>query len=290
MRMFMIATLVAAGLASAASAQLTAFGVTNDGRLISFDPANPSTLLNNVQVANLLPNEVMVGIDARPASASGELVIMTSLNRLLSLATTGVATPIGSGFTPALATLQGGFDFNPTVDRLRVISTDTTNRRLNPVTGASVATDTAMTFADGQGTPFVVGAAYNSFQFGTGAAVGSVRQFVVDSRRGVLGETGSQAGGNASFNGGVITVVGPLGVAISDNTGFDIFGPTQSAFLSSLGDNNQASFYTVDLTTGAATLVGTIGTFGVVDITVVPTPGAGALLGFGLVAAIRRRR
>jgi hypothetical protein len=42
-----------------------------------------------------------------------------------------------------------GFDFNPTVDRIRVQSDADQNLRLNPATGALAATDTTLSFAVG---------------------------------------------------------------------------------------------------------------------------------------------
>jgi hypothetical protein len=40
-----------------------------------------------------------------------------------------------------------GFDFNPTVDRIRVVSNTGQNLRLHPVTGVVASTDTPLTFA-----------------------------------------------------------------------------------------------------------------------------------------------
>ncbi len=286
----LVSVLAVAGLASAASAQLTAYGITFDNRLVSFDTSTPGTVTGNVAIAGLDLGETVLGIDARPATVTGALVIVTSSNRLMSLGFDGTATVIGAGFAPALSTSAFGIDFNPTVDRIRVINSDGVNRRLHPGTGAGVAVDTAITFSD-SGVPNIVGAAYNAFQFGFNAPVGSVRQFVVDATRNILGETGSQAGGNASFNGGVVTPVGDLGIILTADTGFDIFGPTQSAFLSSFNVGGNTGFYSVNLTTGAATLIGSVGEgLGVRDITVIPTPGAGALLGLAALASLRRRR
>ena len=62
---------------------------------------------------------------------------------------------------------------------------------------------------------------------------------------------------SSSFNAGVVTPVGSgLGIDLSDQAGFDVFGPTQTAFLSSLNPlNNQTSFYSLDLSTGADELM-----------------------------------
>jgi hypothetical protein len=287
-------TLIGIALVSAAattaSAQLTAFGVTGANRLVSFDAAAPGSILTDVAITGLDSGETILGIDARPASATAELVIATSNNRLFSLAPSGVATLIGTGFTPGFATRALGFDFNPTVDRLRVVHSNAENRRLNPVTGGAVLPlDTALTYNDGSGlTPRAVGTAYNSFEFGSGAAVGTIRQYIIDSARDVLGEVGSMAGGNASFNGGVVTPVGSLGIDLADDAGFDIFGPNKAAFISSL-NGATATFYALNLSTGQASSLGTVGA-AITDFTVVPAPGSLALLGLGGMLAARRRR
>lgn len=292
MNRFAVASLAVAGLAAAASAQLTAFGVTFDNRLVSFDTSAPGTILGNFAITGLDSGESVLGIDARPASVTGALVIMTSANRLMSLGFDGTATAIGAGFSPALATSTLGMDFNPTVDRIRVVHSDGSNRRLNPVTGGNAALDAALSYNDGSGlTPRAVGTAYNAFQFGFNAPVGSVRQFIIDSARDILGEVGSQAGGNASFNGGVVTPVGGLGFDLTDDAGFDIFGPTQTAFISSFTVGANTGFYSLNLATGSATLIGAVGEgLGVRDFTVIPAPGAAALLGLAGLAGLRRRR
>ncbi|MGD9689800.1 MAG: DUF4394 domain-containing protein [Phycisphaerales bacterium] len=288
-RSLSLALLATGVLAGSASAQLTAWGVTNDGRLVSFDTSAPGVLLSDVAISGLNTSELVRGIDARPASVTGDLVIVTSENRLMSLGFDGTATAIGTGFTPAAATTNVGFDFNPTVDRIRFVGTDGFNRRLNPVNGANAALDTALTYTDGPAIPRAVGTAYNSFQFGVGAPVGSIRQYIIDSERDVLGEVGSQAGGNASFNGGIVTPrANLLGFDLTDDAGFDVFGPTQMAFVSNLS-GGVATFYSLSLGSGIATSIGTVGA-AITDFTVIPTPGAASLLGLGAIAAFRRRR
>ncbi|MBS0196011.1 MAG: DUF4394 domain-containing protein [Planctomycetes bacterium] len=270
-------------------AALTVYGVTRDNRLVSFSSATPGSIDSNVAITGLANGESVLGIDARPSTIDAQLVAVTSANRLVSISPAGVATGIGAGFSPALESTTLGIDFNPTVDRVRVVHASGANRRLNPVNGANAALDTALTYNDGSGlTPRAVGTAYNSFTFGQTAPLGSVRQYIIDSARDILGEVGSQAGGNASFNGGVVTPVGPLGFDLSDDAGFDVFGPTQQAFISSRNANG-AAFYSLNLATGAASSLGSVGA-DIIDFTVVPAPGVTALLGIAALAAGRQRR
>lgn len=62
--------------------------------------------------------------------------------------TTGAATAVGAA-PITLATNLGkiGFDFNPTVDRIRVTGSNNANYRLHPVTGVIAATDMNLAFA-----------------------------------------------------------------------------------------------------------------------------------------------
>lgn len=281
----------AAAIGGVASAQLVAYGVTNDNRIVSFDTTAPGTLLTNNAISGLNPGEAIRGFDFRPLTR--QFMIVTSDSRVLTVDAGGTALSVGPAFTPALDPLAGSFgvDFNPTVDRIRVVDANGGNRRLNPLTGGAVATDTSLTYNDGSGLiPRAVGVAYTNSQFGVMVPAGSTRQFIIDSARDMLGETGSMVGGNPSFNGGIVSPVGSLGLDLGDSAGFDIYGPTGEAFISDT-TGLLSKFYTLNLSTGATVLVGEIGTgLYLTDIAVIPAPGAGALLALGGVAAARRRR
>jgi hypothetical protein len=291
MKNTVIAIVAVAGLTSVAAAQ-TGFGITRDNRIVSFDAAAPGTILSNAAVSGLGEGERVLGIDARPASLTGQLIILTSASRLLSVDAAGNTAALGPAFAPALNAAEYSIDFNPTVDRIRTVGGvgGTENFRLNPVNGSRVAGDTALTFSGG-GAPNAVGTAYRFWNFGFNAPMGSVRQYIIDSNQDglFLGEVGSQAGGNLSFNGGIVTTIGALGVIPSDNlVGFDIFGPTDTGFVSATGTAGTV-LYTLDFATGAATSIGAIGA-NVIDVTFIPAPGSVALLGLGGLLAARRRR
>lgn len=280
---------LAGGLAvSGVASGQTVYGITRDNRLVSFNPATPGTLTVDVPITGLTAGETAIGIDVRPLTS--EIFIFGSGNRMYSVSTGGVATAVGTGFT-ALATTTSSFDFNPTVDRVRVVDAAGNNRRLNPATGGDAASDTALTYGTG-GTPRAVGVAYTNAQFGANVAAGTVRELFLDSTLNTLGEIGSLVGGNTSFNGGVSTTIGALGFDLFDDAGFDIYGPTGIAYVSNLGSTGAASFYTVNLGTGAASLVGQIGSGNrlVTDIAVLPAPGVAGLAGLGMLAMARRRR
>ncbi|MDX2115632.1 MAG: DUF4394 domain-containing protein [Planctomycetota bacterium] len=274
------------GVAHAASAA-TVVGLTTTNRLVTFDHLAPGVLFTDVPVSGLGQGESLVGIDLRPQT--GEVVGVSSSAIYSINPTTGVASRIGTGFSPALDAFEHGIDFNPTVDRIRAVNAGSGNRRLNPVTGGAVLpVDTAMTYAAG-GSVRAVGAAYTNSVFG--APVGSTRQFVIDSNLDILGEVGSQAGGNPSFNGGVVTPIGPLGVNTGDLVGFDIFGPTGVALISTTPDTGATSaLRLLNLMNGSTQFLGDIAGGTIRDITIVPAPAAAMLLAPAAAGLFRRRR
>lgn len=245
--------------------------LTSGNRLLSFDSATPGTITKTLAVAGLAAGENLLGIDYRPAT--GILFALGSTSRLYSInADTGVATPVGSAGAFTLNGTRFGFDFNPTVDRLRVVSNNDQNIRLNPFDGSLTAIDTALTYAAGDpnaaANPNVAGAAYlNNFSTATTTIL-----YDIDSNLDILSIQNPP-------NGGILNTVGALGVNTSDDVGFDISGTT-GVFYASLTVGGTTGLYTINQLTGAATLVGAIANAGalgsetVVDIAAAVPPSS----------------
>jgi hypothetical protein len=217
------------------------YGVTASNRLIKFSSHTPGTLLQNGPIGGLQPGENVLAIDFRPAT--GELYALGSSSRLYRIdPATAVATAIGAGpFTPALAGSDFGFDFNPTVDRIRLVSDAEQNLRLHPDLGTVAFTDTSLT-----PTGNVVAAAYtNNF-----AGAVSTTLFDIDSGTDLLLTQNPP-------NNGQLNPVGPLGVDAAGDAGLDI-APDGTAY-ASFTVAGVTSFHTVNLATGAATSRGPIG-------------------------------
>ncbi len=249
----------------------TVFAVTAGNNLISFNQFSPNAIIKTTAITGLAAGENILGIDFRPRT--GQLFAVSSQSRVFTInPATAAATQVGTtALNPLLAGVSFGFDFNPVPDRIRVVSDADQNLRLNPDTGAVAGTDGTLAFATGDANaaanPNAVAAAYTN-NFG-GATTTTL--YVIDSTLNILALQGSVGGTTVSPNTGMLTTVGPLGVDTTDQVGFDIVGPTGLALasLTPMGAAN-SSLYTINLMTGAATLIGQIGGTEIIrDITAV---------------------
>ena len=223
--------------------------MTTTNQLVRFHSALPGTIVATSTITGLQAGENVLGIDFR--QATGQLYALGSTSRLYRLDTaTGAATQVGSApFTPALTGSAFGVDFNPVVDRLRVVSDTGQNLRLHPDTGVVAGTDTALN-PPGRA---IVGSAY------TDNVDGTIRTtlFGIDATGDALVRQGGP-NGIPSPNAGLITPIGALGVDTSTTLGFDISTLDGTAF-AALQVAGTSALYTIDLGTGAATPIGAIG-------------------------------
>lgn len=230
------------------------YGVDDANTLVRFGSMRPDQVTRRGTVTGMQAGETVVGIDFR--AVDGRLYAVGSSSRIYTVDTvTAAATPIGSAaFTPALSGTAFGVDFNPVPDRVRVHTDAEQNLRLNQLTGAVAATDGVLAYAAGDagaGTnPAIAGTAYTN---SVAPAPTTTVLFAIDSGRDVLVTL-------ANPNDGQMRTVGPLGVATTDRVGFDIVGSDGSAYASLTETGaSRSRLYTINTTTGAATLVGTIG-------------------------------
>jgi len=211
------------------------------------------------------------GLDFRPAdgllygyngSSSGIYRVNTS---------SGATSFVSTSSAPVSVPL--GIDFNPVADRLRVVTPADENRRINIATGLAI-TDGTLTYAVGDvnagKNASIIDAAYT---FSDRDPATGTTLYYIDSVLGILARTSNP-------NGGVLDTVGALGISTNDYTGFDIVTSTTGANTAYLSANTgrSTSLYTVNLSTGAASLVGAINASNLYGLAVSPVPEPGSLL------------
>jgi hypothetical protein len=234
-------------MSASVSHAVPVYGITTANQLVRFDSATPSTLNISLAITGLQAGDTLVGIDFRPAT--GRLYALSNTSRLYIINTTTGAATFVANLNVAPNGTEFGFDFNPTVDRIRINSDADQNLRVNPADG-TVTTDTPLAFMAGDvnaaQNPNVVAAAYlNSFGGATATTL-----YDIDSNLDIL-VTQNPA------NNGTLQTVGPLGVDTSNLAGFDIASANSAFAVLTVGGTS--NLYSINLASGAATFIGGIG-------------------------------
>lgn len=251
---------------TSANAQLI-YGI-GDNKLISFDAGNPAAILSSVKIKGISGGQKIEGADFRPLTGELYLFGYKRSSKQYQLYTvnlsTGQATAVNSPATLDLgpsnssSKLQIGFDFNPTVDRIRVTSTLDFNYRLNPINGAVAATDLMLNYAAGDvnhgENPLIDAVAYtNSY-----AGATSTTLYDLDTDLSILATQNPP-------NNGVLNTVGGTGISFGNEKtdhDIDIFFNTTTltnkAFILA-NKGKKPKLYSVNFSSGAATLIGDIG-------------------------------
>lgn len=235
---------------------LALFALTNNNQLLSVNARNVSSITKQSGITGLQTGETLLGIDFRPAT--GTLYGIGSTSRIYVInTTTGAAQAVGTApFTPAISGSAIGVDFNPTVDRIRLITSSGQNLRLHPVTGAVAATDIAL---NGVNNPLVTAAAYTNNRAGATSTV----LFDIDVTTDKLYKQDPP-------NDGKLVEVGALGFDVEQAGDFDISsdGTVAIAALKVAGKTN---LYSIDLTSGKATKIANDFSNTIISIAI-PTP------------------
>jgi hypothetical protein len=245
MKMIKTALFASTVVLASASAGFAApvVGLTGDKTLVMFDTESPA-VTESMEVTGV---DSLVGIDLRPANNT--LIGVTADNVIVTIdLESGEATELATMNTPLeMGDGQVVVDFNPMADRLRYM-TGTTNHRVHPDTG-EVTVDGSLAFEEGDANasaaPMTQAAAYIN-SFGTPEATG---MYNIDTGLSALVQ-------QTAPNDGTLATIGELGVELSGPVAFDVQTTedgTNTAWLVAGG-----ALHTVDLETGAATLVGEI--------------------------------
>ena len=234
----------------------TVWAVTDTAELLRFNAGQPGKLQQRLPLLGLEAGDKLVGIDFRVAR--GVLYAVSVRGRLYTLDTkTGRLTAVGNGPAVVLQGERFGVDFNPVADRVRVVSDSGQNLRLHPDTGLLAATDPALNWGTpGQPAPRVAGAAYTYNKTNDKLTT----NYAIDLTAGTLVTQGSAEGllPVVSPNTGTLTVVGALGTGALEDASFDIDDVRNTA-LAALRAGGRTRLHLVDLVSGRATLLGTVG-------------------------------
>lgn len=213
---------------------------------------------STVTISGLTGGESIQTVDVRPAT--GQLYGYTDLDNLYVInQITGVATFIGNAPTTGAVM---DMEFNPVVDRIRISTTDGSNVRVNPDTGAIVATDTSFAYAPTDvnfgDSVNIAGMAYDR------SVIGATQTtlYAVDGVQDTLCTVGG-INGTPSPNSGQLNTLGATTQNLAGDVGFDISGTTNIGYLMSGG-----ALYTVNLNNGTMTSV--VGSVTANDICVLP--------------------
>jgi uncharacterized protein DUF4394/PEP-CTERM motif-containing protein len=316
---------IAAVLVFSLVAQRSSFGeliigYTVQNLLISFDSATPGTVSTIGPVTGLTAGDTIVGIDRRPQALGGlpgpnngrlyavgvntgtgtaRIYTLNESTAAATLISTLAADPADTVAPFPFTTVGGtsfGVDFNPTVDRLRVVSNTGQNLRLNVDNGLTNL-DVPLAYQSGDpnfgDSPVDVAVAYaNNFGGATSTTLGGVD----------IGQDPDALVIHTNPNGGLLQTVPPAPLPLPFNSttdiSYDISGLTGTGyFAAGAATAGFSQFYATGI--DSVNLVGTIG--GGVAVRAiaapvgvpVPEPGSLALCGMGflgwVVYRVRRR-
>jgi hypothetical protein len=219
---------------------------TNQNQLLTFNARNPDRVKDIQAITGLPAGVTLRGIDFRPKT--GDLYGVGSDNTVYRVnPRTGIAIAEGPAFTPGLNGKAFGVDFNPVVDKIRVVSDARQNLRLNVDEGTVLMQDADLN----PGMPQVVAAGYENSSFSFTQPTATTLH-VVDAASDTLFTQNPP-------NNGALTNPRKLRVDVGLNAGFDIAGDDNMGFLSNAKSGRGSELYTVDVPTGKTKSLGRIG-------------------------------
>ena len=274
-------TVLATGAQSAA---VYALG-SNSTTLVRFDTAAPGVVTTVGALGGATTS--LDGIDFRPADGAlyGYNAATSGIYRVDTA--TGMTTLVSTS-TTAVGRTAVGIDFNPLADRLRVVTAADNNLRINVATGATLV-DGTLAYATGDinagVNPHITEAAYTNNDNNPATAT---TLYYIDDFLDALVVTSNP-------NGGTLNTVGSLGFNVDEYLGFDIFTNASGINMAfaSLRVAGAQGLYAINLASGAASLIGGIGSDQLNGLAVTPVSEPGTMVlsaAAGLALLCLRRR
>ena len=228
-----------------ADADPTLVAVSENGALLVF-PADRPGDARKVPVRGV--DGTLIGADLRPADQ--RIYGVSTTNEIYTIdPDSGEASLVSSLTIPFDGGARSGIDFNPQADRLRLVSAEGQNLRVNVEIGAS-AVDRSLAYASGDPNagerPAVAASAYTSSR----PDAATTKLFNIDAAQDVLAIQDPP-------NDGAQVTVGRLGVDFAPLAGFEIV--TDASGQDRAYAASGSMLYAVDLESGAARPIGAIG-------------------------------
>jgi hypothetical protein len=245
--------------------------LTQNGELVRFATDDPTKIRGRATIKGLVPGDSLAAIALRPAT--GRLYGLSPQGRLYVInASTGVVRAVSA--TPFEIPLSGtrfAMDFPPSSGVARVVSDTGMNFRVATSTGAVVDSD--------PNTPGVQPDADLRFKEGDElsgsapnlSAIAFVRTTTGSTLFGISPESDMLVQSVDSPTSGVLRSVGPLEFDATGPVGFEIFDET-TAFATFGTSGGASHLWSVDLATGSATDIGSVGSSeSILSIAAAPT-------------------
>jgi hypothetical protein len=217
-------------------------GLVGGNSLVTIDPATRK-VTTKVDIKGA--NGSVAGFDVRPAD--GMLYVITSDGTIGTIDVKSGLITKKSKLSQLWKAGTTTIDFNPVADKLRVMSSEGVNARVN-VDDGQVTVDGGHKYKDGdvnagKKAKVIAGAYSNSKKGATATTL-----YNIDAATGALVT-------QTPPNDGVLNTVGPLGIALNEPVAFNIVadGEGNNAWLATGGN-----LYSVALDSGKTTLVGKI--------------------------------
>jgi hypothetical protein len=255
--------------------RVSVIGLTSDQRLVAFRACKPGKVRQLATISGLGGGDSsLVGIDFRVQD--GELYGVGNGGGVYMIDPLSGQASFVSQIGPALEGTSFGVDFNPVANRLRIVSDSGQNLRhdITMATGGTTE-DLDLTYTAPPTPPVtatgIAGSAYTNNDITVMGATNNTATALFE-----LDTNLNQISIQSPPNNGILVATGQLGVdpAVT-GAGFDIFsvldfgGQTiDNVGVACLTVDGVARAYGVDVLTGKATLLGTLGDPMVVDVAI----------------------
>jgi hypothetical protein len=215
------------------------YALSPDNGIYRFNALDVKSIPTKTVITGLDKDEKILSIDFRPAT--GELYGVTNASKIYVIDASGSARAISPNpFNPGIdQDATASLDFDPTTDKIRIVTSSRQNLRINPETGALISADVAIV-----GDVSISGIAYNNNTAGSKTTI----LYDIDIKNQRLYK-------QDPINDGRLVAIGTLDKNLGTKVSFDISADNANALaIGKVGDSTK--LFQIDLATGKVTLSG----------------------------------